>query len=712
MQTNIIQMKQKKFTLVKYTQTIKNTLGIILVALLLFSCGSGSGSGSGDGSNSTSLVLAITTNSARIASGANIALTANIQNNGKAILDSATLKIYKSSDITISDSDTSLEDISIASIAVDANLNFTRNVIGPSAGILYYGACLDISGGDSATNSICSEGVVVEVIPADLRIARFSATPLLITSSADIRLTARVQNIGDATSTKASLRFYRSSDNTIDLSDEFLTAVSLANVNADTSRDFSISRQGHSAGTLYYGACLSDVSGEIATNNNCSSGVAINSFPLVNVDNTTDNATLQLLGAISVTTTQIGSATYLFVVGNTDSGVSVFQVANDGSLTNVDNTRDGGDLQLGGAYSVTTAQIGSATYLFVAGSLNDGVSVFSVANDGSLANVDNTTDNATLELNGAYSVTTSQIGSATYLFVVGLDDSGVSVFEVSDDGNLTNVENTTDNTGDLQLLGASFVHTAQIGSSNYLFVTGFDDNGLSVFQVADNGRLRNVYNIQDNPELELNGAFSVTTAQIGSATYLFVAGISDNGVSVFEVAANGSLTNIDNITDNAELNLDGANSVATAQIGSATYLFVSARDDDGVSIFQVANNGSLTNIANIADNGDLQLDGAFSVTTAQIGSDTYLFVAGFNDNGVSVFRIDNDALTDSSSASGNLNSAVSHALNIRRGRSYAGNIASSFSSGNSSGITFDNSRKPLSSVFTRRGFYLCYERQS
>ena len=323
--------------------------------------------------------------------------------------------------------------------------------------------------------------------------------------------------------------------------------------------------------------------------------------------------------------------------------MSVFEVSGDGSLTNVDNTTDGGDLQINDAKSVTTAQIGSVTYLFVAGIQDHGVSVFEVSGDGRLRNVANIEDDANLQLLGTQSVTTAQIGGSTYLFVAGYFDNGVSVFEVASDGSLTNVDNITDNTDDLQLLGANSVTTAQIGSATYLFVAGYLDSGVSVFEVLSDGSLRNTYNIEDNADLRLIGAVFVTTAQIGSVTYLFV--VSNNGVSVFEVV----------------------------------------------------NNGSLTNVANIEDNDDLHLDGAQSVTTAQIGSATYLFVTGYSDNGVSVFRIDNDALTDSSSV-------VSSALNIRRGRSYTGNIASSVSSSNSSGITFNNTENHYR-LYLPEGFF-------
>ena len=63
---------------------------------------------------------------------------------------------------------------------------------------------------------------------------------------------------------------------------------------------------------------------------------------------------------------------------------------------------------------------------------------------------------------------------------------------------------------------------------------------------------------------------------------------------------------------------------------------------------------------------------------------------------MSVFWIDNDALTNSSSNSG----TVSSALHIRRGRNYAGNIASSVSSG----IIFDNTENHYR-LYLPEGFF-------
>ena len=64
---------------------------------------------------------------------------------------------------------------------------------------------------------------------------------------------------------------------------------------------------------------------------------------LVNTANVTDNGTLELLNGTltnfgefnAVTTAAVGGTTYVFGTGFADDGVSVFSLASDGTLTNV-----------------------------------------------------------------------------------------------------------------------------------------------------------------------------------------------------------------------------------------------------------------------------------------------------------------------------------------------------------------------------------------
>lgn len=52
------------------------------------------------------------------------------------------------------------------------------------------------------------------------------------------------------------------------------------------------------------------------------------------------------------------------------------------------------------------------------------------------------------------------------------------------------------------------------------------------------------------------------------------------------------LTNTDHVSDTSARCLDGARSVTTATVGGTTYLFVAGEDDDGVSVFAAVNNSA------------------------------------------------------------------------------------------------------------------------
>ena len=385
---------------------------------------------------------------------------------------------------------------------------------------------------------------------------------------------------------------------------------------------------------------------------------------LSNVQNVPDDGNLRIRGAYSVATATIGTTTYLYVTGYYENGVSVFSIADSGMLTPKQNFFHATNLNH--PTSATIATIGSNSYLYVAAlgrdtdndgfvDTNSGVSVFSIGADGMLTFVQHISDDADRKLLGAHSVTTFTIGGTTYLYVAGATDNGLSVFSIAaDTGRLTSVQDVPD-TASLALGNARSVTTATVGGTTYLFVAGqgpslfpggvfvagMGSSGVSVFPIRANGMLdlRNekVHSVADNTTLNLNGAASVTTATIGSSSYLYVAGQRDHGLSVFSIATGGALTSVQDVPDAGNLLLNGAFSVTTATIGTTTYLFAGGFNDHGLSIFSIGTGGRLTSVQDLRDTGDLELASTAQVTTATIGTTTYLFTAGFNDSGVSVF---------------------------------------------------------------------------
>ncbi|WP_421791604.1 Ig-like domain-containing protein [Hyphobacterium sp.] len=364
---------------------------------------------------------------------------------------------------------------------------------------------------------------------------------------------------------------------------------------------------------------------------------------LTNVSNVPDTDSIALNGAAGVAAGLIDGSPFVYVTGNSDNGISGFSAAANGILTNIQTLKDNSNITLDQVYDLAVAEVGGNDYLFTAANNDDAVSVLSIAADGSLAQVANAVDDATLEINGVRSVATANVGGADFLFAAGYLDDGVSVFSVAVNGALTNVFNVADD-GTMNLQEARSLAIANIGGTDLLFVAGHRDEGVSVFSIAANGTLTNVFNFADDNTTSFDQPTSVSTAVVDGTTYLFVGGGTDGfgsggGISVFSVAANGTLTNVANTTDGGSLELEGDISTAIAEIGGTTYLFAAGSDDHGVSVFSVAANGSLSNVDNESDNASRLMSGSSAVHAFSSGGTTYLAVTGESEDGITLFSV-------------------------------------------------------------------------
>ena len=284
--------------------------------------------------------------------------------------------------------------------------------------------------------------------------------------------------------------------------------------------------------------------------------------------------------ADSITSAQIEDNTYIFTANRQKSEVRVYRVENNGGLRHVTTLPDTPSLAIGGASALTTAVINNKLFLFVAGSSDNGFSAFRVTNRGSLTHGGSFTDgedtNYTFE--GASALTTAVIDNKLVLFVVGHGEDKTSWYSLSESegaisltyvnfrystGKLSLATFSTDTkfflyaantTGIIELkfsnndaamfnLGEALLHNmtkdtfatvAQKGTTNFLF--GAYGSTLKAYSLNDNGVAfsAKATNIDDGNS-EFGGVSSLTTATIGDKLFLFVAGSSDNGVSVFEV---------------------------------------------------------------------------------------------------------------------------------------------------------------------------------
>ena len=96
--------------------------------------------------------------------GARFTLSARVRNQGDATSAATTLRYYRSSDATISRSDTTVGTDAVGSLSASGASGESISLTAPaSAGTYYYGACVDSVTGESNTGNNCSPAVRVTV---------------------------------------------------------------------------------------------------------------------------------------------------------------------------------------------------------------------------------------------------------------------------------------------------------------------------------------------------------------------------------------------------------------------------------------------------------------------------------------------------------------------------------------------------------------------
>ena len=170
----------------------------------------------------------------------------------------------------------------VRSLSASETLDESLGSNAPSTpGTYYYGACVNSVSGESNPDNNCSARyplVVNQPPKPDL-----TADVVSVGSDDDqyvrerFTFSARVRNIGDASTSGSTLRFYRSTNSFISTTDTQLTTIVTGFLGSSGTRTISAPSliAPSDTGTYYYGVCVDSVSGESDTGNNCSTGRSV-----------------------------------------------------------------------------------------------------------------------------------------------------------------------------------------------------------------------------------------------------------------------------------------------------------------------------------------------------------------------------------------------------------------------------------------------------
>ena len=209
--------------------------------------------------------------------GESFTFSATVLNQGTGTSGASTLRYYRSTDATISTSDTEIGTDAVGALAAGGTSPENIELNAPTSdGTWWIGACVDAVPNESDTGNQCSSGVQITVTSPDLVTQNPSADKTSLTPGESFTFSATVRNQGTGTSGASTLRYYRSTDATISTSDTEIGTDAVGTLAAGGTSPESISLNAPASdGTWWIGACVDAVANESNTANQCSTGVKI-----------------------------------------------------------------------------------------------------------------------------------------------------------------------------------------------------------------------------------------------------------------------------------------------------------------------------------------------------------------------------------------------------------------------------------------------------
>ncbi len=222
------------------------------------------------------------------------------------------------------------------------------------------------------------------------------------------------------------------------------------------------------------------------------------------------------------------------------------------------------------------------------------------------------------------SITSYEKNGKHYVYAGGAGN--VDVYQIDADGILTPVSNH-----ELykQKGPARGMVADNIGGNDFLFVANKFGNVVETFRILESGSLERAAMIEDTEDTHLAVGITLQVVHMKNASFLFAGGLEREtpGLSSFKINIDGSLTHVQSMKDTDELHTDGIIGMFVHKIKGKTYLYTSGFQDNGVSSFRIYDDGTFRNVNNIHDNTtDRYLTGAYPVTGATLGGNHYVVV--------------------------------------------------------------------------------------
>ena len=354
-----------------------------------------------------------------------------------------------------------------------------------------------------------------------------------------------------------------------------------------------------------------------------------------------DDAVLQLQGVSDLETVTIGDNQYVFVASEADSTITSFLLRDDQPPQMVDTLEFGAGT---GTFSVTQANISiinDQIRLLPSGRLDDEVVTYRIDDNGQFSEPILQTPNG-VDISQFYTTFSLEIDGKTFLYVSQTNTQGISSYRMKP--NDTFITQPVYDSGSLDYLGdVSAFASVVIRGKTYMFTASALDAGLNRFRVGIHGNLHLRDTVAPSDASGFNLPQALEVATVGGQTFLIMASSGTDSLTVYKVNRRGELSETDHVIDSLNTRFQDASALETFEFNERSFV-LAAGSDDGITLFELAPNGTLSVLTTLADDFDTTLNNVTDIEVVFFEGIPNVLVSSGVENGFIQFEIELDQI--------------------------------------------------------------------
>ena len=245
-------------------------------------------------------------------------------------------------------------------------------------------------------------------------------------------------------------------------------------------------------------------------------------------DYISDTLLYEINDPIDMADITINGTTYIYVLGHEDHGLSAFQIQALGNtkntlrnILNIDNVENY-NYALDSPNQIITATIYNTPFLFVSSAVESGVSVFRINSNGTLKLIDSVFDieNKNFLIKNINSMALLSGVNTMHLVTASSVENGISVFSISEQGNLDYVDNIKFSETDFDIQQLGYISSINIEDAYYLIVYEQSQSFSNIFTINDKYQLSKFIN-NKNFETALINTANITNISNNNSLLVF-----------------------------------------------------------------------------------------------------------------------------------------------------------------------------------------------